>query len=249
MLEYIIIFITGLIFGSFLNVIIYRLPREESIVFPASHCPSCQNTLQAIDLIPVLSFVFYRGKCRYCKEKISWQYPFVELLTGILLLLLYMKYYFTTEFVIYGLLVLVLIAISVIDFKLRIIPNKITYPGVIIAFILSVFFEHITILSSLLGILIPAGLFLLIALIYQKGLGMGDVKLVALIGAVLGWQYTLLAIFIGSFIGAIIGITLILTKIMDRRVQIPFGPYISFGTIIVLLYGERLIEMYLNFVY
>lgn len=240
MLEYIIIFIFGILIGSFLNVIIYRLPRGESIVFPSSHCPECSSSLQVLDLIPVLSFLLLKGKCRYCGEKISIKYPFVEFLTGFLLISLYHQYRLNTEFIIFSMLVYALVVISFIDYKLKIIPNKITYPGIIIGLILSLFFKHIKFISSLLGILIPSVLFLMIAFIYQKGLGMGDVKLVAMIGTFIGWQYTLMSIFIGSFIAVIIIIILIALNVIDPREQIPFGPFISIGSIITILYGTEI---------
>ena len=246
MLEYLIIFLFGLAIGSFLNVLIFRIPEGKSIVFPSSHCMFCNHSLQVFDLIPVLSFLLLRGRCRYCGERISRQYPLVELLTGLVLLPFYHKFGLSTVFFIYSILVFTLIVISVIDFKLKIIPNKITYPGIILALILSLIFNHISFIPSLLGIIIPAGLFLLVALIYQKGLGMGDVKLVAMIGAVLGWQYTLLGVVFGSIIGLIIIFCLMMLKKFKPRQQIPFGTFISIGTVLVILYGEEIVRAYLG---
>lgn len=247
MLSNIFIFIIGLIIGSFLNVLIYRIPRRESIVFPASHCPECNERLKVKDLIPVLSFLFKRGRCTYCGKKISLQYPVVELLTGFLLLLLYNKFGLNINYIIYTLLIIVLIVSSFIDLKYKIIPNKITYPAFIVALIFSIFFNHIETTSALLGILIPAGLFLIIALIYGKGLGMGDVKLVAVIGAVLGWELTMLGIFIGSLIATILVLTLIFSRVIDRKTRIPFGPFISTGTIISILYSQEIFALILKF--
>lgn len=236
------IFMMGLLIGSFLNVIIYRLPRKESIVFPASHCPECKEKLRVRDLIPVLSFILNRGKCKYCGRSISLQYPVVELLTGFLLLSLYIHFGINTEFIIYSLLVFVLIAISFIDIKYMIIPNKITYPAFILALIAAVFFDHIDLKSSLIGALVPFTFFFLIALVYGKGLGMGDGKLVAVIGAVLGWDYTMLGIFLASLIGTIVILALLLARVIDRKTRIPFGPFISIGTIITIFYGREIIE-------
>ncbi|MEJ6950059.1 prepilin peptidase [Natronospora cellulosivora (SeqCode)] len=246
MLLAIYIFILGLIIGSFLNVVIYRLPRNESIVFPASHCPECKKRLEITDLVPVLSFIFNKAKCKYCGTKISWQYPLVELLTGFLFLLLYVKFGLNSIFIIYSLLIASLLVSSGIDIKYKIIPNKITYPGIIISLILAIFFNHISFLSSLYGIIIPGGLLLIIALIYGKGLGMGDVKLIAMIGGVLGWQHSLFAIFIGSLIGSILGLTLMVTGVMSRKTRIPFGPFISFGAIISIFYGQQIFEWYIS---
>lgn len=241
--------IFGLIFGSFLNVIIYRLPKNESIISPASHCPDCGTRLKPIDLVPVISFFLTKGRCRYCGKAISWQYPLVELLTALLFLSLYVKYGINSKFINLLILVSLLIICSFIDLRNKIIPNKITYPGIILGFILSLFFNHITFTSALLGLLIPAGLLFLIALIFKKGMGMGDVKLVAMIGTFIGWQDTLLSIFIGSLLGSVIGLILIGTDSIERRTRIPFGPFISIGTVVMLLIGENLIKWYLGLFY
>lgn len=242
----IFILIFGLIIGSFLNVIIYRLPRDESIVYPPSHCPHCGTRLKAVDLVPVFTFLWNRGRCRYCSKPIDWYYPIVELLTGLLFLLLYLKFGNTINFWLLIILVSLLITISFIDLKYMIIPNKITYPGMVVGLIISLIYNHISFLSSLLGLLVPASLLLLLASIFEKGLGMGDVKLVAMIGTFIGWEYTLLGIFLGSLIGAVPGLVLIITGVIDRKTRIPFGPLISVGTIITILYGKEIIELYLN---
>lgn len=244
-----IIFIIGLLIGSFLNVIIYRLPKNESIVLPASHCLYCGTRLKVIDLVPILSFLLARGKCRYCDKPISWQYPVVELITGLLFLLLYVKYGINSKYVILLVLLSLLIICSMIDLKRKIIPNAITYPGIVTGLILSLFFNHISFVSALLGMVIPAGFLLLIALIIKKGMGMGDVKLVAMIGTFIGWEYTMLGIFIGSLVGSVIGLTLIAAHKMERKTRIPFGPFISMGTVIILLYGQRLLNWYLGLFY
>lgn len=246
MLANTIVFIIGLMFGSFLNVMICRIPKKESIAFPASHCPECKERLKARDLIPVVSFIVKKGKCTYCGKKISLQYPVVELLTGFLLLLLFIKTGFNSRFFVYSLLFMVLIVLSFIDFRYMIIPNKITYPAFIIALLLSIFFDHIEFTAALIGALIPAAVFLLIALIYGKGLGMGDVKLVAVIGAVIGWEYTFLGIAIGSLLGIIIILPLMMARIMDRKTRIPFGPLISAGTVISILLGQEIFAFLYN---
>ncbi|PRX31140.1 leader peptidase (prepilin peptidase)/N-methyltransferase [Orenia metallireducens] len=248
MLTSVIIFILGLIIGSFLNVVIYRVPEGESIVFPASHCPNCQTNLKIRDLVPVVSFLFSGAKCRYCKEKISWQYPLVELLTGIIFLLLYWKYNLNIQFLSYLILSSLLITVSVIDFKYLIIPNQINYFGIIIGFILSIFFLNQSIYSVLLGILIPAAILLLIAIISKGGMGMGDVKLIAMVGAFLGAKYGVAAIFLGAFIGSVVGGGLMLTGVKGRKDRIPFGPFISMGALVMVLWGDEIINWYLNFI-
>ncbi|MFW5984952.1 MAG: prepilin peptidase [Halanaerobiaceae bacterium] len=241
-----LVFITGLIIGSFLNVVIYRLPRNESIVFPASHCPECGTRLRVPDLVPVVSFLIYRGRCRYCRSRISRQYLAVELSTGILLLLLFINYDFTAVFFVYSLLSCLLLVCSVIDLQEMIIPNKITYPGIVLGLSLTLLTGHQTLVSSLLGIIIPGGLLFLIAVFYQKGLGFGDVKLIAMIGAFAGWLSALVGLFLGSLMGTIFCLPFILTGSLDRKTRIPFGPLISLGAVMMLIWGEYIINIYLG---
>jgi leader peptidase (prepilin peptidase)/N-methyltransferase len=238
------LFLLGLIIGSFLNVIIYRLPAKKSINTPPSHCPECGTRLKVIDLIPVLSFFSTGGKCRYCNTKISIQYPLVELLTGFLFLFTYLKFGFSVQLFIYLLLISALIAITFIDYKYMIIPNKITYPLIVISLLSAIIFNHITFFQSLLGIFIPTSLLLIIALIFKGGMGMGDVKLAAAIGGFLGWSYTLAGIFIGSLLGSIIGLSLMGLGIIERKTRIPFGPFICIGAVIMIFFGEVLFNWY-----
>ncbi|SJZ86260.1 prepilin peptidase [Selenihalanaerobacter shriftii] len=242
----IIIFIYGLLIGSFLNVVIYRLPNDESIIFPRSSCPECNTKLGIIDLIPVISFLINKGRCRYCETKISYQYPIVEILTGILLSMLFMYYQFSAKFWMYSFLVSLLIICTFIDFRHKIIPNKITYPGIIIGLILSLLFNHISFKSALLGMVITGGTLLLIAILTKGGLGIGDVKFVAMIGTYLGTSYTLMGVFIGSFVGSILGISLIGLGIKGRKDSIPFGPLIAMGTILMMLWGHKIIAWYVS---
>ncbi|ADQ14870.1 prepilin peptidase [Halanaerobium hydrogeniformans] len=237
-------FILGLIVGSFLNVVIYRLPEEKSIIKPPSHCPHCNTRLKVIDLIPVLSFLITGAKCRYCGASISWQYPFVELLTGIFFLAAYLNFGLTAEFFLMLLLLSALIVISVIDYKYMIIPNVITYSGILIGFISAIIFDYLSIFDSLLGIVIPALILLAVALIFKGGMGMGDVKLVAMLGAFLGYKYSLMSIFIGSLVGSVIGLSLMGLGVIDRKDRIPFGPFICLGAVIMIFFGEQLIDLY-----
>src|SRR6056297_1450940 len=177
----IIIFISGLVVGSFLNLVIYRLPLKESIIFPSSHCPECETKLKYYDLIPVLSYLSTQGKCRYCGEKISIRYPIVELLTAFLFLFMFLKYGLNTEFIIFSILISSLIVVSFIDIKYQIIPNEITFSFIPLGIILSLIFNHISFVNSLSGLVIPAGLLLLVVFIYKRGMGIGDVKLIGMI--------------------------------------------------------------------
>lgn len=238
--------ILGLIIGSFLNVIIYRLPEGKSIITPPSHCPECGTRLKVIDLIPVLSFLSTGGKCRYCNTKISKQYPIVELMTGFLFLFAYLKFGFSVQLFIYLLLISALIAVAFIDYKYMLIPNKITYPLIVISLLSAFIFDYITIYQSLLGIVIPPLLLLIVALIFKGGMGMGDVKLAAAIGGFLGWSYTLAGIFIGSLLGSVIGLSLMGLGIIERKSRIPFGPFICTGALTMIFFGETLINWYFN---
>ncbi|WP_459835429.1 prepilin peptidase [Halanaerobaculum tunisiense] len=240
----ILIFSLGLIIGSFLNVVVYRLPAGESIIYPGSHCPECKTRLAPLDLIPVISFLATKGRCRYCQTKISYQYPLVELLTAFLFLFLLGEYQVSFQLGTYLVLVSLLIPISIIDLQEMIIPNQITYGGLILGLVSSIYGNYISIIESLLGLLIPAGLLLVIALLGKMGLG--DVKLVAMIGTFLGVRDTLLVIFCGSVVGSIIGLILIGLGNKRGTSKVPFGPFIALGTIVVLLWSEEIINFYLQ---
>ena len=245
----ILILIYGLIIGSFLNVCIYRIPREESIAFPASHCPSCSHKLKWYDNIPLFSYLILRGKCRYCNVKISPQYPIVETLNAIIYLMLFFYFNSFIDFIFYALISSVLIVITSIDLKEMIIPDIL----VIIILILSVLHKVLNyfvygispgILSSLGGLIIAGGIFLAIVIFSRGGMGDGDVTLIAALGFILGVKYILLTIFLSFILGAIISVVLLATKIKTRKDPIPFGPFIILSFFIVLLYGKELIDIY-----
>ncbi len=245
----IFIFVFGLIIGSFSNVCIYRIPRNESLIRPGSHCPQCHKPIQHYDNIPIISYLVLQGKCRYCGQKIPIKYPLVELLTGVMYLTLYLFYGFQPITFIYMVLCSVLIIISFIDLKERIIPDVLSIPFIAVGFIFSFFLKNISPANSLLGILTGGGSLLLIAvagtyLFKKESMGGGDVKLAAMIGAFLGWQLTLLSLFLGFFLGSLIGIV-ILIKNKGKGEIVPFGPFIAMGTIISILWGENIINWYL----
>ena len=239
-------FIVGAVMGSFSNVCIYRIPLRLSIVRPSSYCPTCKTRLAFLDNIPLLSFVFLKRKCRYCQGKISWRYPAAELLTGIFYLLVYMRFDFPVT-IIYTLLVTSLIIITFIDIDHKIIPNVITLPGIPIGLVLSYFFLPHSIISALIGLLGGSGLLLLMALIYPGGMGGGDIKMIAMLGAFLGWEKVFLTIFLGSLIGSVVGIAMIILKKGGRKTKIPFGPYLAAGAILSIFLGNEIIEYYVNF--
>ncbi|MFC1700754.1 prepilin peptidase [Patescibacteria group bacterium] len=238
---YILIFIFGLCVGSFLNVVINRLELEESIVIGRSHCPKCKIELKWFDLIPLLSFVFLRGKCRYCNKKISWQYPLVELITGLLFLLFFNSIY-------HLIVICFLIIIFVYDLKHYIIPDQVIYPAIAISFVYAI--VNYNNLLYLFLCLSGAVFFLLIVLVSKgKWMGLGDVKLAVFMGFVLGWFNILLALFLSFVFGSIVGIILILFKKKKIKSEIPFGPFLCLATVIVMLYGNQILDWYLRILF
>lgn len=244
-----LILIYGLLIGSFLNVCIYRIPREESIAFPSSHCPKCNTKLKWYDNIPLFSYIFLKGKCRYCGVKISPQYPVVEALNAIIYLILFFYFSSFIDFIFFALISSVLIVITFVDLKEMIIPDIF----IVIILILSVLHKALNyfiygispqLLNSLGGLLIAGGLFLAIVILSRGGMGGGDVTLIGALGFVVGIKNILLTIFLSFILGAIISIGLLATKIKTRKDPIPFGPFIVLAFFIVLLYGDELVNIY-----
>jgi len=235
----------GLIVGSFLNVCIYRLPRKEALSFPASHCPKCQTPLRFYDNIPLLSYLLLKGKCRYCQAPIAYQYPLVELLTGLLFMLTLIRFGLSWSSFFYALFLAALIVIIFIDAEHMLIPDKITLPGIGIGFSASLLsLIPLAWDQSLLGLLVGGGLLYLAAVLSKGGMGGGDIKLAAMMGVLLGWRKVLLAIMAGASLGSIIGIGLILTGRKTRKDYIPFGPFLAWGGMIGLFWGNQIIRWY-----
>jgi len=248
---HIISIIFGGIVGSFLNVCIVRLPKEESIVTPGSHCPRCNNPIKFYDNIPMISYLVLRGKCRHCNESISIQYPLIEGITALSSFLLFDKFGATLSYLFYFSFVSALIIITVIDLYHQIIPDVISIPGIGVGLLGSLIIPYISVFNSLIGILVGGGSLFLVATLYQwlfkrEGMGGGDVKLLAMIGAFLGWKSVILTILLSSFIGSIVGIAIMLLKGKDFKYAIPFGPFLSLAAVISLFYGETLISWYLG---
>ncbi len=240
----------GLLIGSFLNVCIYRIPENKSISYPPSHCLKCKTRLRPMDLIPVFSYLFTKGKCRYCGEKISPQYPIVEMISGIIYLLLFLKFGQTIFFIKYAILASLLIVIAFIDLKHQIIPDGLIILGFIIGFIFNILITPRTsFIQGIMGLLIGGGLFLIIAVVTNGAMGGGDIKLMGVLGFALGWKYILLIAFLSFVIGALISIFLLIFKIKGRKDYIPFGPFISISAFITMLYGTKIISWYLVFFY
>lgn len=244
-------FIFGTLVGSFLNVCICRLPKDESIVSPPSHCPFCSYQIRWYDNIPLLSYLFLRGKCRGCGTRISIQYPFVELLNGVLTMLLFLRFGPTPAFAALFLFCSALVVITFIDIEHQIIPDEISLPGIVVGFVLSFFLQGHGWLNSLLGILLGGGSLLLVAYSYQlltgkEGMGGGDIKLLAMMGAFLGWKAVPFIIFASSLIGSVFGISIMLLQKKDSKLAIPFGPYLAVGAVLYIFYGKALIRWYLG---
>ena len=237
--------------GSFLNVCIYRLPKEESIIWPGSHCPHCKKPINFYDNIPLISYLVLRGKCRYCKNSISFQYPLIEGITALCSLFLVMRFGPSLSYLIYFAFVAALIVITVIDLYHQIIPDVISLPGIGVGLLASLILPPITFLNSLIGILLGGGSLFLVATLYQwlfkkEGMGGGDVKLLAMIGAFLGWKAVILTIFLSSLIGSITGIMMMILKGKNFKYAIPFGPFLSLGAVVALFYQNEIISWYLQ---
>jgi leader peptidase (prepilin peptidase)/N-methyltransferase len=243
----IFLFLLGLVFGSFYNVVGLRVPQKESIVQPPSHCTKCQRQLTALDLVPVLSYVFFGGKCRSCGNKIAWIYPVMELLTGLLFAFAYRQLGWSIEFIVALFFISLLVIIVVSDIAYMLIPNKVLLfflPFLIIGRVLSPLTPW---WDCAVGAVVGFGILYSIAVISNGGMGGGDIKLFFLIGLVLGTMHTLLTLFIAAVIGMIVGLVVLTKNKQGRKTPIPFGPSIALAAIIVYFYGDSLIDWYLGF--
>ena len=241
----IIVLVFGLLIGSFLNVCIYRIPKNISIVFPNSHCPKCKKEIQWYDNIPVFSYLILGGKCRKCKSNISPRYLTVEVVTSLLFLMAYAKFGFSVEMLSALVLFSFLVIIALIDLKTQYIYDVTVVPLAMLGLVFSFFIPGQTPLLALAGFLTGGAIFLTIAflsrLYYNKeGMGMGDVKLAAAIGAFLGWRSVIMMAIVAVILGAVIGVILLVTKKKKRQDYIPLGPFLVLGTIVILLVGERM---------
>lgn len=246
----ILITVLGAALGSFLNVLIYRLPEETSIIFPASRCPHCRKAIRFYDNIPVISYILLKGRCRECHEKISFRYPLVELITAVISLLLFWKFGLTFQYLFSFIFVCALMVITFIDLDHQIIPDVITLPGIPIFFLAAVFAMNLRFLDAFLGFLIGGGCLYGIAFVYElvtkrEGMGGGDIKLLAMIGAFLGWQSLLFVLLVSSLLGAVVGISLMMVKGQDMKYAVPFGPFLSFAAVAYIFFGDYAIRLFL----
>lgn len=236
----------GAIVGSFLNVVILRLPDpEKSIVFPGSHCPRCQTALRWYENVPIVSYLLQRGRCRHCHLPISLQYPLVEALTAALAAALFLKFHLAFLGLASFVFCAALVVVIVIDIRLQIIPDLITLPGILLGVLVSVFGGHVSWQSSLLGLLCGGGILYALALAYTllrkiEGMGGGDIKLLAMIGAWLGWQSLPFVILLSSFSGSLVGLVAMARQKKGGQTRIPFGPFLSLAALVYLFFSEHI---------
>lgn len=243
----------GLLIGSFLNVAIHRLPRKESLMWPGSHCPACGTALIPLDNVPLLSYLFLRGHCRRCHVPIPARYPLVEAVNGLAYGLIVWYFGLGWPSVIYAALFSALLVVSYIDLDHQIIPDAITLPGIGLGVLAAVTVLPIGFLDSVLGLLVGGGVLFGLAwispyLFGKEGMGGGDIKLLAMIGAFLGWKPVILTMLIGAIVGALVGLTLIALKVLRRDQYLPFGPFLALGAIVSMFFHQELFNWYIGFV-
>ncbi|SHK55508.1 prepilin peptidase [Thermocrinis minervae] len=248
MFEYVLLFVIGSVLGSFYNVLIYRIPRGMSIIRPGSSCPKCGSSIKFYDNIPIISYLILRGRCRYCGEKISLRYPVVEFLSGALACLSYYKWGATFEAFVYFVFFSLLLILSFIDWQTFTLPDSLTLGGLAFGLITSFFRHDLRFPESLLGSLLGGGLFLAIYLFYVKvrkmeGLGFGDVKLMAFIGSVGGPWAVIFSVSLGSILGLLYAIPIIL-KHRSFDFVIPYGPFLSLGAFLGLVFKDYLLSIF-----
>ena len=245
------VFVFGAVVGSFLNVCIYRMPLDQSVVSPGSRCVGCGTAIRWYDNIPVISWLLLRGRCRFCQAPFSFRYPLVELITAVLSLLLFMKYGLSPSYGVMFLFCAALIVITFIDFDHQIIPDELSLPGIVLGFLSSFFLPEPGWISSLLGAVAGWGSLALIFYGYlwltgREGMGGGDAKLLAMMGAFLGLQAIPFIIFASSLVGTVAGLSIMAVQRKDRHLAIPFGPYLALGALLYIFVGPQLIQWYLQ---
>jgi len=244
------VFVFGAVIGSFLNVCIYRIQREESIVWPGSRCPTCGASIAFYDNLPIVSFLLLLGRCRTCRAPISWRYPLVEALNGTGYVLLLRQFGLTWPTLIYALFFSALVVVTFIDLDIQIIPDVISLPGIAIGLAVSYWLPQ-GFVNSLIGCLVGGGFFWLVAelgarILKQEAMGGGDIKLIAMVGAFVGWHNVLLTIFLASLSGAAVGLLFMAVKGWGRKTPIPFGPFLALGAVLSLFFGTTIVEWYVG---
>lgn len=242
--AYLTVAAVGLIFGSFTNVIIARIPHGESVVTPSSHCPRCGHRLGVLDLVPVLSWLFLKGKCRYCQEAISIRYPAVELLTAALFMGVFLRWGISAYTLAGWALTVILVSSAFIDLDEGIIPDVITIPGVVLGLVVS--FVTIGFFPALWGALAFGGILFLVVVLSRGGMGGGDVKLAAVIGAFTGIPGAIITLLLSSFLGAVFGVTLMALGKAGRKTPVKFGPFLAIGAYTAFLFSNQIAAWYMG---
>jgi leader peptidase (prepilin peptidase)/N-methyltransferase len=245
------VFIVGLCVGSFLNVCIYRLPASQSIVRPRSKCPKCGTLIAFYDNIPLFSYLWLKGRCRHCRVRIGLRYPTIELLGGLFALATYLKFGLSIDALIYFAFIASMLVVTFIDLDHRIIPDVITLPGIPICFVASFALPSMDFKAALLGILVGGGSLFLVAWVYslitkKEGMGGGDIKLLAMMGGLVGWQGVAFTIFVSSLVGTLSGFALMLHSRKGMKLAIPFGPFLAIGAVTYIFFGTRMIDWYFS---
>lgn len=253
-LLYVVVFLVGLVVGSFLNVCIVRIPKGQSLIKPGSHCLSCQQAIVWYDNVPILSFLVLHGRCRQCHVRILPRYPLIEFLNGLGYLAILGKFGLTVSACIYAVFLSTLLVVTWIDLDHLIIPDVISLPGIALGFMCSALILPVGWVNSLIGILVGGGILWVLAalsphLFGKEGLGGGDIKFLAMVGSFLGWQPVLLTLFLASVSGSVIGGLLLLLKVMKRGHYIPFGPFLASGALVSLFFYRDIIDWYLGLVW
>ena len=240
-------FILGSVLGSFFNVVIYRLPQGKSIISPSSHCPVCGAKLKVWHNIPIVSYILLKGRCYYCKEKISLRYPIVEATTGILLVLIFLKTGLNLKLLWAAVFLLSLVPVFFIDLDHQIIPDVFSLGGIVWGIFMSlVNLSYIPLKEAILGAVVCGGIFLVVHIASKGGMGLGDVKLAAAFGANFGWKLGIVSLFLSVLFGAVIGITLIATGKKKRKDKIPFGPFMVMAAYATFFFGKTLLKWYMG---
>jgi len=244
-------FLFGAVIGSFLNVCIHRIPSGESIVFPPSRCPKCGTHIRPIDNVPIVSYLLLRGRCRSCATSISPRYPLVEALTGIAAIAAVWRFDVSAEAAVAFVFLAALIVVTFIDLDHQIIPDVISVPGIVIGLLVSLVLDRPGLQSAVIGAILGYGVLYAVATAYywlrkEEGMGGGDLKLLAMIGAFLGWKAVPVTLLLGSLSGSLVGLSLMLLHRRGSQVPIPFGPFLATGAVCALFFGDALIAWYLS---
>jgi leader peptidase (prepilin peptidase)/N-methyltransferase len=248
--ESAIVAMVGLAVGSFLNVVIHRLPRKQSLVSPGSRCPDCGSAVRWYDNIPVLSYAALGGRCRSCRTRISVRYPLVELATAALFVGHYFAFGWTPLLAVRLVFVTAMVALFTIDLEYRLLPNGITFPGIAAGLAFSLFLPP-GFVSALIGVLAGGGFLWLVSEAYfryarAEGMGGGDVKMLAMVGAFLGWKLTLLTLVLSSLVGSVAGLTIIALRRGGLKSELPFGTFLALAGLAASIWGERILAWYLG---